>query len=93
VPAPRKFDHEAAYQFWANQPSYCRSYTEVAEEFGVSDVAVGKTARRKKWHRRVRSKDIAAEGKLMRRVLSVRMGQFRSAIEAARIWRREGSDQ
>jgi uncharacterized protein YjcR len=55
MPAHRKFDHEAAYQFWANLPSYYRSYVEVADEFGVSDVAVGKVARRDKWHRRMRS--------------------------------------
>lgn len=94
MPTLRRFDHEAAYQFWANQPSPCRSYIQVAEEFGVSDVAIGKAARREKWHRRVRSKDIAAERKLMRRVLHVRMEQFRSAMEAAQIrGLRDGSDQ
>ena len=66
VPAQRKFDDEAAYQFWATLPGWRRNYAEVADEFDVSDVAIGKLARRDKWHRRVRSKDIAAQRKLMR---------------------------
>lgn len=69
MPALRRFDHEAAYQCWAAIPKYRRTYVEVADAFGVSDVAVRKVALREKWHRRVRSKDVAFERKLTRRRL------------------------
>jgi hypothetical protein len=54
----------------------------VAEEFRVSDVAVGKAARRERWHRRVRSKDIAADRKMMRQAIRVRVQEILDSVES-----------
>jgi hypothetical protein len=55
----------------------------VAEEFGVSDAAIGKVARRERWHRRVRSKDIAAQRKadrVLKRIVRARVEQITASI-------------
>lgn len=48
MPAPRRFDHEAAFVWWYSQP-FRPSYDVVAAEFGVAQQSLRDVADREDW--------------------------------------------
>jgi hypothetical protein len=87
-PVPR-FDRSRAFAYYAALDGPQRTFSAVAERFGVSDTAVRKVARRERWAERAWELDRRASREVEKRVVKERARRIAETLELIDLARSE----